>query len=128
VAAKGLPEHQEGAVDENAAGKRGDPRAGESAQPVPDPELTDPELTVVCRQVVELVTDYLEGALPGQLRAAVERHLQLCVPCAVYVEQMRSTSAALRDVPVESIDPRTRAELVSAFRDLIPKSGGGQPA
>jgi hypothetical protein len=89
-----------------------------------DPELTDTELTVVCRQVVELVTDYLEGALPGQLRVAVERHLQLCVPCAVYVEQMRS----LRDVPVESIDPRTRAELVSAFRDLIPKSGGGQPA
>jgi anti-sigma factor RsiW len=120
-------------VDESAVGKRGDARAGESAQPVPDPELTDremtdPELAVVCRQVVELVTDYLEGALPGQLHAAVERHLQLCVPCAVYVEQMRRTSAALRDAPVESIDPRTRAELVSAFRDLIPKSSGGGPA
>ena len=105
-------------MNESAQGNPGDARAGE---PV-DPAL-DPESTVVCRQVVELVTDYVEGALPNQLRAAVERHLQLCPPCAVYVEQMRTTAAALREVPVESIDPSTRAELVSAFRDLIPRSG-----
>jgi anti-sigma factor RsiW len=106
-------------VDESAMGKPGD---GAAAAPE-DPAL-DPELTVVCRQVVELVTDYLEGALPARLRDAVERHLDLCPPCVVYVEQMRTTAAALRDVPVESIDANTRAELVSAFRDLIRKSGG----
>lgn len=105
-------------MDESAVGKSGDARTGEPAD-----AALDPELTVVCRQVVELVTDYLEGALPGQLRDAVERHLRLCPPCVVYVEQMRTTSTALRDVPVESIDPRTRAELVSAFQELIPKSG-----
>jgi anti-sigma factor RsiW len=105
-------------VDESAVGNGGDARAGEAAD-----GALDSELTVVCRQVVELVTDYLEGALPGQLRDAVERHLRLCPPCVVYVEQMRTTSAALREVPVESIDPRTRADLVSAFRDLIPTSG-----
>jgi anti-sigma factor RsiW len=105
-------------VDESGVGDRGNPRAG-------DPVAFDRELAVVCRQVVELVTDYLEGALPEQLHAAVERHLQQCPPCVVYVEQMRATSAALQEVPVESIDPRTRAELVSAFRDLIPKSGAG---
>ncbi len=108
-------------MDESAVGNRGDAGPGDPA------DALDPELTVVCRQVVELVTDYLEGALPGQLRDAVERHLRLCPPCVVYVEQMRTTTAALREVPVESIDPRTRAELVSAFRDLIPKSGG-EPA
>ena len=106
-------------MDLSAAGNPGDARAGE---PV-DPAL-DPELTVVCQQVVELVTDYLDGALPSHLRAAVERHLELCPPCVVYVEQMRATAAALREVPVESIDPGTRAELVSAFRELIPRSGG----
>ena len=106
-------------MDEGNRGNGGDVRAGEPAD-----AALDPELTVVCRQVVELVTDYLEGALPGQLRDAVERHLRLCPPCVVYVEQIRATSAAVREVAVESIDPRTRAELVSAFRDLIPKSGG----
>ena len=105
-------------MDESAVGNRGDAHAGEPAD-----EALDPELTVVCRQVVELVTDYLEGVLPGRLRDAMERHLQVCPPCVVYVEQMRTTAAALGEVPVESIDPRTRAELVSAFRDLIPKSG-----
>jgi hypothetical protein len=116
-------------VDESAQGNPGNARAGEPADraldpELLDPELLDPELTVVCRQVVELVTDYLEGALPEQLRAAVERHLQVCPPCVVYVEQMRATAAALHDVPVESLDPSTRAQLVSAFRDLIPRSGG----
>ena len=104
-------------MDESGVSNPGDAKGGRV-----DPAL-DPELTVVCRQVVELVTDYLEGALPSQLRAAVERHLQLCPPCVVYLEQMRTTAAALREVPVESIDPSTRAELVSAFRDLIPRSG-----
>ena len=109
-------------MDESAVGRRADAGAGEPAD-----AALDAELTVVCRQVVELVTDYLEGALPGQLRDAVERHLAVCPPCVVYVEQMRTTAAALRDAPVESIDPQTRAELVSAFRDLVPKSGDGEP-
>jgi Putative zinc-finger len=81
-----------------------------------------PSINVVCRQVVELVTDYLEGALPVELRAAVERHLQLCPPCVTYLEQMRTTAASLREVPVESISPGMRMELVSAFRELIPPS------
>jgi anti-sigma factor RsiW len=89
---------------------------------------SDPSIDVVCQQVVELVTDYLEGALPNEMRAAVERHVERCVPCAVYIEQIRTTAASLRHVPVESIDPRTRAELVSAFRELIPPSDGGPAA
>jgi anti-sigma factor RsiW len=109
-------------VDDSAVDKPGDAHAGD-----PMDLASDPELTVVCRQVVELVTDYLEGALPGQLRDAVERHLEGCPPCVVYVEQIRTTAAALGDVPVETIDPRTRAELVSAFRDLIPRSGTTRP-
>ena len=114
-------------MDESAQDGSRDARAGEPVAPALDPALPDPEVTVVCRQVVELVTDYLEGELPSQLHAAVERHLQLCPPCMVYVEQMRTIAAALRQVPVESIDPDTRTELVSAFRDLIPRSGG-EPA
>jgi anti-sigma factor RsiW len=79
------------------------------------------EIEVACRQVVELVTEYLEGALPEQLRSAVQRHLEECPHCVAYVEQMRTTAASLRDVPVESISPAAREELVAAFRTLLPR-------
>jgi anti-sigma factor RsiW len=85
----------------------------------------DPQVDVVCRQVVELVTDYLEGVLPEDLKSAVERHLERCPPCVVYVEQMRTTAASLRRGSVESISPKVRVELVSAFRELIPPADAG---
>jgi anti-sigma factor RsiW len=78
-------------------------------------------LDLTCKQVVELVTDYLDGELPAAMREAVERHLQACPHCVTYVEQMRLTAASLRDVPVESISPQARAELVAAFRSLLPR-------
>ena len=75
---------------------RGRERSGQAAGTgEPADAALEAELTIVCRQVVELVTDYLEGALPGELRDAVERHLAVCPPCVVYVEQMRTTAAAL---------------------------------
>jgi anti-sigma factor RsiW len=80
---------------------------------------------VACRQVVELVTDYLEGDLPEPLRAAVERHLTLCPPCVTYVEQMRTTAASLPGIPVESVSPAAREELLTAFRGLLPGAGSG---
>ena len=51
-----------------------------------------------CREVVELVTDYLEGALPARTRARVERHLARCRGCAAYVEQMREVVRLLANL------------------------------
>lgn len=76
---------------------------------------------VACRQVVELVTDYLEGDLPEPLRAAVERHLAECPPCVEYVEQIRTTAASLQEISVENMIPATREELVAAFQRLLPR-------
>ena len=84
--------------------------------------MDDEEVT--CRQVVELVTDYLEGDLPEPLRAAVARHLAECPHCVAYVEQMRTTAASLREISLESISPATREELVAAFRSLLPRREG----
>ena len=111
-------------MDEQAGQGAADGRARPSGDDVERVENapTDPSIEVVCRQVVELVTDYLEGALPDPLHAAVERHLQLCPPCETYLDQLRTTAASLREIPVESIHPQTRAELVAAFRGLIPPS------
>jgi anti-sigma factor RsiW len=70
-----------------------------------------------CKELVELVTDYLEGALPEDDRAHFEAHLALCPPCVEYVAQIERTVAVVgatwRDVDGE---PGT-AELLELFRD-----------
>jgi anti-sigma factor RsiW len=69
--------------------------------------------TVVCRQLVELVTDFLDGELAPADRAAVEAHLARCEHCTSYLEQVRrmlELSAALpstHEVPVHLLDALT---------------------
>ncbi len=46
---------------------------------------------VTCRELVELLTDYLEDVLDAAERAEIERHIVICRGCSNYVEQMRST-------------------------------------
>jgi anti-sigma factor RsiW len=67
-----------------------------------------------CQEVVEIVTDYLEGALAPDARARLEAHLQVCEGCAVYVEQMRAT---VRLASVARLEQRPdAAALLEAFR------------
>jgi len=79
---------------------------------------TAPGLTISCQEVVELVTDYLEGVLDSDTAAEVEAHLGLCQGCNLYVDQMRATVTALGRVPVDSLSEEAQAELVRAFRDM----------
>jgi anti-sigma factor RsiW len=73
------------------------------------------ELT--CRELVELVTDYLEGSLPAQARARFERHLAKCSGCRNYLAQMRRTIGALGRLSEESIPQQARDDLLGVFRD-----------
>ena len=73
-----------------------------------------PETT--CRELVELVTDYLEGATPPAVTGRVEAHLLRCPDCPAYVEQMRRTVRALGALPRDSISPATKRGLVRLFR------------
>jgi anti-sigma factor RsiW len=81
-------------------------------------DRSQPGLGIDCAEVVELVTDYLEGAVDEPLRAEIEAHLALCPGCDAYLAQMRATIDLLGHVPVESLSPQVRAELVAAFGDL----------
>jgi len=81
---------------------------------------------LACRDLVELVTDYLEGQLDDGAAAAVEHHLTLCAGCDRYLDQMRQTIATLGRVPVESLSAQARAELVAAFAGF-PRAPGGSP-
>ena len=73
---------------------------------------------LVCQEFVELVTDYLEDALPRRERRRVEAHLRDCEGCSAYLEQFRLTVRALGVLPPEPVDPHVRETLVRAFREL----------
>jgi anti-sigma factor RsiW len=75
-------------------------------------------MDMACRELVEIVTEYLEGVLDPATAAAVERHLAVCQHCERYLEQMRETISAVGHVPVESLTDQAKADLVAAFRDF----------
>ena len=77
-------------------------------------ELPAPRMT--CRQVVELVSDYLEGALPAGDRARVAAHLETCPECTAYLAQVRTTIGALGRLREEEIPLPILLRLVAAFR------------
>jgi anti-sigma factor RsiW len=73
---------------------------------------------LVCREFVELVTDYLEGTLPVTDRVRFESHLAECDGCTGYLEDMRRLVDTLHQAPEPPPDPATREALLRAFRDL----------
>jgi anti-sigma factor RsiW len=72
------------------------------------------ELT--CRDLVELVTDYLEGALPVTERLRFEAHLAECPYCQTYLTQMRQTIAMVGKLSETTIDPSVREDQLQCFR------------
>jgi anti-sigma factor RsiW len=82
-----------------------------------DESMTIPDLGgLTCKEMVELVTDYLEGALPPAIRTRFDQHLTACDPCVVYIEQMRQTIATLGKLPEESIPETALDTLREHFR------------
>jgi anti-sigma factor RsiW len=71
---------------------------------------------IACVELVELLTDYLEGALPPDEVAAVEAHLETCAKCSTYLDQMRATIRALGSVPVDTLPDEAYDTLLTAFR------------
>ena len=71
---------------------------------------------MTCRELVDVITEYLEGTLADAERARFEEHLGECRYCATYLDQMRDTIAALGELREESVSAEARAELLEAFR------------
>ena len=70
-----------------------------------------------CQELVELVTDYIEGSLSAQERARFDEHLATCTGCRNYLAQMRLTIRSLGQLSEEAIPQQARDELLSAFRN-----------
>jgi predicted anti-sigma-YlaC factor YlaD len=72
---------------------------------------------MTCQELVELVTEYLEGTLAVEMRARFEDHLAVCPGCRDYLEQMRRTIAATGHLSEESLEPATRDQMLALFND-----------
>jgi len=75
----------------------------------------DNEMT--CKELVELVTEYLEGTLAEELRAKMEDHLSRCDGCTNYLEQMRQTIRLTGRVREESLTSQQHDDLLRLFND-----------
>jgi anti-sigma factor RsiW len=69
-----------------------------------------------CRELVTLVTEYLEGTLAARDRRRFERHIRGCDGCTTYLEQMRRTVRLTGTLEESDISPAAREELLAAFR------------
>lgn len=83
--------------------------------------MIDPHLPEMpCRELVELVTEYLEERLTPHDRTRFEAHLAECEACRTYIEQFRETIRLLGRLPAESLSPEATEALMRAFRGWSP--------
>ncbi|ABS27802.1 anti-sigma factor [Anaeromyxobacter sp. Fw109-5] len=78
---------------------------------------TAPVPDLSCRELVELVTDYLEGSLPADERTRFELHLTYCAWCRTYLAQMRQILERAGELTEASLAPEARDALLATFRD-----------
>ncbi len=76
--------------------------------------MSDPR----CADIVELVTEYLEGTMPDRVRERFERHVAFCAECDTYLDQMRATIAVTGTLAEEDVDPVALDRLMATFRDF----------
>ncbi len=83
---------------------------------VPQPP---PEDDLPCAVFVEMVTDYLEGSIPGDLRVRLEQHLAICPGCTSVLDQIDRLirlAGRITEDDVDALQPAQRDEILAAFR------------
>ena len=75
------------------------------------------EQALTCHEVIELLSNYIDGALSDDERRRVDEHLALCDGCTTYLEQMRETIRLSGLVTEEQVPEDDKAALLAAFRD-----------
>lgn len=71
-----------------------------------------------CKDLVELITEYLEGAMPPLERERLDEHLTECDGCTSFLDQFRTTIRLTGMLTEEQVPPEARAALLRAFRDV----------
>jgi len=71
-----------------------------------------------CSEIVEIVTDYVEGTIDPDLRAAFDAHLAGCDGCTHYLEQIEATIRLVGTIEPDELSPEFKVGLLEAFRDF----------
>jgi anti-sigma factor RsiW len=71
---------------------------------------------MTCQELVELITEYLDGTLPESERSRFDAHVRACSGCEAYIEQMRMTIRLLGKLSEESVSAEARRDLLATFR------------
>lgn len=79
-------------------------------------DASEPE-TVECRQIAELLSDYLEGALPKRTRELLEWHIEGCAPCVAFVNTFRGTVTAAANLRSVQIPAELKQRLLAVLRE-----------
>jgi anti-sigma factor RsiW len=72
---------------------------------------------LTCRELVELVTEYLDGTLSRRDRARFDAHLGACTNCTHYVEQFRETVRLTGMLQEDDVSPEAAAALLAQFSE-----------
>ncbi len=96
---------------------------------MPDDRTTDDDppgevdpYGMTCAELVELVTEYVEGTLEADVRSRVDAHLSVCPPCVHVIDQWRTVielAGRLGEEHVDALAPHERLELMAAFRRAL---------
>jgi len=73
---------------------------------------------ITCRDLVQLLIDFVSGELPPEDQAHVEQHLRRCPPCVTYVETYQLTIRLTRRLPCEPLPPEVEQRLRAALADM----------
>jgi anti-sigma factor RsiW len=71
---------------------------------------------VVCESGVDLLMEYLEGVLPGEVNAALEEHVAGCARCAAFVASYQATPRIMREATTMKLPPDVEASLRAFLR------------
>ena len=80
-----------------------------------------------CQQAVELVTDYLDGALSRRQRRRFETHIGACPNCSAYLEQIQAVIATSGSITPDDLTPQARDDLSALYRRWRGDQSGGLP-
>jgi anti-sigma factor RsiW len=72
---------------------------------------------LACQELVEIITDYLEGALSDAERERFEAHLEICEGCRRYLDQMRTTIRVVGTLTEDGLEPIAKDQLLLLFRE-----------